>query len=141
MIGIFSRTTELYDALANETRLSILILLKANKEMDLKEIRDYLGKNGIETLEHHLNTLEKAKFIQKRDSSYSLTKEGKRRLSELGVTESEAIELTLERNPSHPNLYTTSHAYLACNLMSCFSLITNNFGSKVHFYCFFYIIH
>lgn len=66
-------------------------------------------KNGIETLEHHLNTLEKAKLIQKKDSSYSLTKEGKRRLSELGVTELEAMELTLERNPSHPNPYTTSY--------------------------------
>jgi hypothetical protein len=32
MIGIFSRITELYDALANETRLSILILLRAKKK-------------------------------------------------------------------------------------------------------------
>lgn len=97
MIGIFSRTTELYDALANETRLSILILLKAKKEMDSEDLRDYLGEESIETLEHHLNVLERVKLIQKRDSSYSLTKEGERRLSELGVTESEAIELTKER--------------------------------------------
>lgn len=97
MIGIFSRTTELYDALANETRLSILILLRAKKEMDSKDLRDYLREKSIETLEHHLNILERAKLIQKRDSSYSLTKEGERRLSELGVTESEAIELTRER--------------------------------------------
>jgi len=97
MIGIFSRTTELYDALANETRLSIFILLRAKKEMDSKDLRDYLREKSIETLEHHLNILERAKLIQKRDSSYSLTKEGERRLSELGVTETEAIELTRER--------------------------------------------
>lgn len=100
MIGIFSRTTELYNALANETRLSILILLGAKKEMDLKDLRDYLGEKSKEILENHLSMLEKAKLIQKRDPSYSLTKEGKRRLSELGVTESEAIELTKEREIS-----------------------------------------
>lgn len=100
MIGIFSRTTELYDALANETRLSILILLGAKKEMDLEDFKNYLGEKSIEILENHLSILEKAKLIQRRDPSYSLTKEGKRRLLELGVTESEAIELTKEREIS-----------------------------------------
>lgn len=100
MIGIFSKTMELYNALENETRLSILILLKAKKEMDLEDFRDYLGEESIEILENHLNMLEKVKLIQGRDPSYSLTKEGERRLSELGVTESEAIELTKEREIS-----------------------------------------
>jgi DNA-binding transcriptional ArsR family regulator len=100
MIGIFSRTTELYNALANETRMSILILLEAKKEMDLKDFRDYLEEKSIEILENHLSILEKVELIQKRDPTYSLTKEGKRRLSELGVTESEAIELTKEREIS-----------------------------------------
>ena len=100
MIGIFSKTTELYNALENETRLSILILLKAKKEMDLEDFRNYLGEESIEILENHLNILEKVRLIQKRDPSYSLTKEGERRLSELGVTESEAIELTKEREIS-----------------------------------------
>jgi predicted transcriptional regulator len=100
MIGIFSRTTELYNALANETRMSILILLEAKKEMDLKDFRGYLGEKSIEILENQLSILEKVELIQKRDPTYSLTKEGKRRLSELGVTESEAIELTKEREIS-----------------------------------------
>ncbi len=104
MIGIFSKTTELYDALANEIRLSILILLRAKKKMDLEDLTSYLGKKSIETLEHHLKILENAKLIQKRDSSYSLTKEGERRLSELGVTEPEAIELTKEREISIESL-------------------------------------
>lgn len=110
MIGIFSRTTALYNALADETRLSILILLRAKNEINLRDLRDYLGENHIETLEHHLNMLEKAKLIQKRDSSYSLAKEGKRRLSELGVTELEAIELTREREIS---MRSTGHDEIA----------------------------
>lgn len=97
MIGIFSRTTELYNALGNETRLRILILLRAKKEMDLKNLGYFLMEENIETLENHLIILKKVKLIQKINSSYLLTKEGKRRLSELGVTGSEAIELAKER--------------------------------------------
>ncbi|MBU7047964.1 MAG: hypothetical protein HXS54_16115 [Theionarchaea archaeon] len=100
MIGIFSRTTELYDALADEIRLSILILGRAKEKMEFGEFMKYLGEKDEETLEHHLNVLEKVKLIQKREASYSLTGEGIRRLSELGVTESEAIELVKERETS-----------------------------------------
>ena len=97
MIGIFSRTTELYNALADETRLSILILARAKEKMEFGEFMKYLGGKSEEILEHHLNILEKVNLVKKRDTSYSLTREGIRRLSELGVTESEAIELAKER--------------------------------------------
>ena len=100
MIGIFSRTTELYDALADEIRLSILILARAKEKMEFGEFMKYLEEKNEETLEHHLNILEKVKLIQKKDASYSLTGDGIRRLSELGVTESEAIELVKERETS-----------------------------------------
>ncbi len=97
MIGIFSRTAELYNALADETRLSILILARAKEKRELREFMKYLGGKSEEILEHHLNILEKVNLIQKRDTSYSLTKEGIRRLSEFGITESESIELAKER--------------------------------------------
>jgi DNA-binding HxlR family transcriptional regulator len=100
MIGIFSRTTGLYNALADETRLSILILARAKEKMELREFMKYLGEKSEETLENHLNILEKVNLVQKRDTSYSLTKEGIRRLTEFGVTESEAMELVKERETS-----------------------------------------
>lgn len=100
MIGLFNKTGKLYDALGDETRLSILILLRAKKEMNLEVLTYYLGEENKETLEYHLSILEETKLIQKKDSNYSLTKEGTRRLSELRVTESEAIELTKERELS-----------------------------------------
>jgi len=68
--------------------------------MDLTDFMDYLGEKRIEILENHLNILEKARLVQRGDSSYSLTREGKRKLSELEVTESEATELTKEREIS-----------------------------------------
>lgn len=87
MVGLFSKTRELYDALGNETRLSILILLRAKKEMSLEDFRNYLGEENKENLKYHLNILEKSRLIQKQDSYYSLTEEGIRRLSELGIAE------------------------------------------------------
>jgi len=93
MVGLFSKTRELYDALGNETRLSILILLRAKKEMSLEDFRNYLEKENKENLKYHLNILEKSRLIQKQDSYYSLTEEGVRRLSELGITELEAVGL------------------------------------------------
>jgi len=99
MIGLFNKTETLYDALGNETRLGILILLRAKKEMDLKDLGNYLNESK-EVLENHLNILGKINLIQKLDSMYMLTEEGIRRLSELRVTESEAIELTKERERS-----------------------------------------
>lgn len=52
---------------------------------------------SIVTLERHLDILEKSRLMQESNSIYSLTEEGIRRLSELGVTKLEAIELTRER--------------------------------------------
>lgn len=97
MVGLFSKTKRLYDALGDERRLSILILLRAKKEMNLEDIGSCLGEESKEILEPQLNILENSKLIQKSGSAYSLTAEGIRRLSELGVTESEASELAKER--------------------------------------------
>ncbi|MGD2248089.1 MAG: hypothetical protein PVF58_06755 [Candidatus Methanofastidiosia archaeon] len=76
--------------------------------MDLKNLGYFLMEESIETLENHLNILKKVKLIQKNNSNYLLIKEGKRRLIELGVTESEAIELAKERETllksTSPNL-------------------------------------
>jgi len=44
MIGFFSKTIELYDALGDEIRLSMLILLRAKKKLELKDFEFYLGK-------------------------------------------------------------------------------------------------
>ncbi|KYK37632.1 MAG: hypothetical protein AYK19_00075 [Theionarchaea archaeon DG-70-1] len=93
MVGLFSKTRELYDALGNETRLSILILLRAKKELGLEDFRNYLGEENKENLKYHLDILEKSRLIQKQDPYYSLTREGVRRLSELGITELEAVGL------------------------------------------------
>ena len=68
MVGLFSRTRELYDALGNETRLSILILLRAKKELGLGDFRNYFGEENKENLKYHLNILEKSRLIQKQDS-------------------------------------------------------------------------
>ncbi|MGC1122125.1 MAG: helix-turn-helix domain-containing protein [Candidatus Methanofastidiosia archaeon] len=97
MIGIFNRTAQLYDALANKTRLSILILLKARDEMNLDDFTRYLEEVDTQNLGDHLGILEKAKLIRKELSTYFLTKEGRRRLTELGISKTEALELTKER--------------------------------------------
>lgn len=97
MIELFGKTKGLYDMLGDEKRLSILILLRAKGKLSLGYLQCYLGENPKEIL-RHLNMLEKGRLIQKsKDSCYFLTEEGIRRLSELGVTKSEAIELTKER--------------------------------------------
>lgn len=97
MIGIFNKTAQLYDTLANETRLSILILLRAKDEMNPDDFAQYLEEVDMQNLGDHLGVLEKSKLIRKELSTYSLTREGRRRLTELGISKTEALELTKER--------------------------------------------
>lgn len=96
MIGFFTKTRELYNVLGDETRLSILILLRTRR-MSLEDIKNYLGRKPNEMLDYHLNILGKNRLIQKSGVFYFLTEEGISRLSELGITTSEAVKLAKER--------------------------------------------
>jgi DNA-binding transcriptional ArsR family regulator len=105
MIGLFGKTAQLYDVLANKTRLIILILLDAESEMDLADFIQYLGEDDLQNLGAPLKLLEKASLIHKRLSKYSLTGEGERRLAELGISRVEAIELAKERKDFMKSAY------------------------------------